>query len=260
MKQDAATRPIVRAAIGKRKPGPLKAVWKRVRQPLARSRLVTALLTELLAFYLRLVKWTTRTAPGSPDISGYVKLEPAIGTIWHGQHLLCPVLNPSTCPVVGLVSRSADAELNAMVLERLGWETVRGSGGRENKRRVDKGGARALLALKKALDNGKNVGMIADIPNGTPRDSGMGIVLLARISGRPIVGMVMATSRRKVLERTWDKMVINLPFGRRAVVMTEPIYVPADADENEMERKRQDVTAALNAATGQAYALVDGVR
>jgi hypothetical protein len=34
--------------------------------------------------------------------------------------------------------------------------------------------------------------------------------------------------------------------------------VPANADEAEMERKRQEVTAALNAATAEAYRLVDG--
>ena len=44
----------------------------------------------------------------------------------------------------------------------------------------------------------------------------MGIVTLARLSGRPIVPVALATSRRKVLEKTWDKTTINLPFGRGA--------------------------------------------
>ncbi|MEP6566372.1 MAG: hypothetical protein ABJB10_14640, partial [Mesorhizobium sp.] len=67
-------------------------------------------------------------------------------------------------------------------------------------------------------------------------------------------------SRRKVLEKSWDKTTINLPFGRASIVIGTPVFVPADADEAEMERKRQEVTAALNAATAEAYRLVDGPR
>ena len=40
----------------------------------------------------------------------------------------------------------------------------------------------------------------------------------------------------------------------------EPIYVPKNADDAEMERKRQQLTETLNAATAKAYALVDGAR
>ena len=69
-----------------------------------------------------------------------------------------------------------------------------------------------------------------------------------------------ASSRRKVLERTWDKTVVNLPFGRAAVALGEPIFVDRDADEAEMERKRREVTDALNAVTAQAYAMVDAKR
>jgi lysophospholipid acyltransferase (LPLAT)-like uncharacterized protein len=147
-----------------------------------------------------------------------------------------------------------------MVVEKLGLEAVRGSGGRDGANHLDKGGARALIALKKALDAGKDVAMIADIPKGTPRDAGLGIVTLAKLSGRPIIPLAVATSRRKVLEKSWDKTTINLPFGRGAAIVGDPILVPADAGEAEMEEKRQEVTAGLNAATERAYRLVDGTR
>jgi lysophospholipid acyltransferase (LPLAT)-like uncharacterized protein len=168
-----------------------------------------------------------------------------------------PAFYPSSRPLVAMVSRSADAEINAMMIEKFGIEAVRGSGGRDSARHLDKGGAKALIALKKALGAGKNVCMIADIPHGTPRDAGMGVVLLAKLSGRPIFPAALATSRRKVLEKSWDKTTINLPFGRAAIAAGEPIFVKADADDAEMERKRRELTAQLNAATEEAYRLVD---
>lgn len=247
-------------AVRRRRGGSTKTFWRKIREPLAQSRIVKSIIVSLLAWFVRLVRLTNRMVEGSAQFSGgaYAKFEPGIIALWHGQHLLTPAYYPKGRPLVAMVSRSADAELNALMIEKFGIEAVRGSGGRESSKHLDKGGAKALIALKKSLVAGKNVAMIADIPHGTPRDAGLGIVLLARLSGRPIMPAAIATSRRKVLERSWDKTTINLPFGRSSIVIGTPVFVPANADEAEMERKRQEVTAALNAATAEAYRLVDG--
>lgn len=248
------------AAKKDRRVGPLKAFWRRIRKPLAESRAVKAGIATLLSQALRFINLTNRRAAGTSDIDAvYDRITPGIIAIWHGQHLLAPVFYPRGKPLAAMVSRSADAELNALVLERFGVEAVRGSGGREDRRKRDnnKGGAQALITLKKTLDGGSNVCMIADIPHGTPRQAGMGIVTLARLSGRPVVPVAFATSRRKVLENTWDKTTINLPFGRSAVIIGEPIFVDADADDAEQERKRREITAGLNEATERVYRVVD---
>lgn len=256
-----ATSPLPELRAQERKPRSrlLKRLWKKVRQPLARSRVTKALLVALIAGAVKFINRTNKPAEGSDDIRAAVRDHtPAIAAIWHGQHLMAPAINPRGNRMVALFSRSADAEINARVAEKLGFGVVRGSGGREGEHRADKGGARALIALKKTLDAGTNVAMIADIPHGTPREAGLGIVTLAKISGRPIVPIAVATSRRKVLEKTWDKTTINLPFGRKALAIGEPIRVAADAGPQEMEEKRRAVTQALNAATLRAYRLADG--
>ncbi|MBA3447366.1 MAG: DUF374 domain-containing protein [Pseudaminobacter sp.] len=245
----------------KRKVGTLKSFWRRLRTPLAQSRFAKNAIATLLAQTMRFVRLTNPLSKASTDIDkSNAELAPVIIALWHGQHLLAPAIYPRGLGLVAMVSRSADAELNALVVEKFGLEAVRGSGGRENSRRLDKGGARALIALKKALDAGKNVCMIADIPHGTPREAGLGIVTLARLSGRPIVPVAIVTSRRKVLEGTWDKTTINLPFGRSAILLGQPVHVAADSGAAELESKRREVTASLNAATEGAYRIVDGVK
>lgn len=237
----------------------LRAFWRRIRKPLARSQFVKSATTSALVQFVRLVGRTNRIVAGKLELrSEYGDLEPAIIALWHGQHLMTPVIYPSKRPLVAMVSRSADAELNAQVIEKFGIETVRGSGGRDNQSHMDKGGAKALITLKKALDAGKNVCMIADIPHGTPRDAGPGIILLAKLSGRPIVPAAVATSRRKVLDKTWDKTTINLPFGRCGIAVSDPVWVDKKADESEIEAARQALTVALNEATERAYRLADG--
>ncbi|MDP2119957.1 MAG: lysophospholipid acyltransferase family protein [Hoeflea sp.] len=181
---------------------------------------------------------------------------PAIFTLWHGQHLLIPYGGPRDRKFVTLVSRSTDAEINARVIERAGYDVIRGSGGRDVRLVSEKGGVRALFAMRDALKRGVSVVMIADISKGEARQAGEGIVTLARISGRPIIPVALATSRRIVLEKTWDKTTINLPFGVRSARLAPPIYVSPKADKEEMLEARQRVTAELNRVTHEANTAV----
>lgn len=207
---------------------------------------------------LGLIVATQRPVPQSSRWDEVLRQHhPAIVGLWHGQHLLAPFFRPKDLPFVALLSKSADAEVNAWVVERFGIETVRGSGGRVPGKTMEKGGARALIALRRRMAEGFGVCMIADISKATAREAGLGIVTLAKISGRPIVPAASATSRRHVVRRSWDKTTIPLPFGRMAVVMEAPIFVPADADEALMEEKRRETTLAIEAANRKALALVD---
>ncbi len=246
------------AARKRRKAGFARSVWQKIRKPIARSALAKKAIAAALVRAMKLVRATNPLVEGSTDAeAAYAAHAPAIVTLWHGQHLMAPAYFPKGGRLLAMVSRSADAELNALVVEKFGFSAVRGSGGRQGRQRKKKGGAKALLALKKALDGGSTVSMIADIPHGTPRDAGMGVVTLARLSGRPILPVAIASSRRRILAGTWDKTTISLPFGRGAFVVGDPILVAADADDAELERKRQEVTAGLDKATDRAYALAD---
>ncbi len=234
--------------------GFLKRVWQRIREPLARSEMLKTVLVNLISGYLRLVYATNKRLPGFDETIAFQKQHtPYIVTFWHGQHLMGTFVREKSVPVVAMFSRSADAELNARVAEKLGLQTVRGSGGRADSNNSGKGGARALITLKRALDQGISTGMIADVAHSPVREAGQGIILLAKLSGRPILPVAYAFSRCIVLQRSWDKTSIPLPFGRSAAVTTEPVWVPVDADENLLEEKRLELTRKLDAATDAAY-------
>jgi lysophospholipid acyltransferase (LPLAT)-like uncharacterized protein len=94
----------------------------------------------------------------------------------------------------------------------------------------------------------------ADVPR-VSGIAGLGIVTLAKYSGRPIVPVAVATSNMLRLE-TWDRATINLPFSRGAFVIGELVYVPADADPEMMVAKRREVEQSLDAAHERAYAMV----
>jgi lysophospholipid acyltransferase (LPLAT)-like uncharacterized protein len=205
---------------------------------------------------MRLVRATSSITyePGHPfDI--YAHLAPFIMTTWHGQHLMVTLMMRRDTPTRALVSKSRDGDMSAAFMGSFGIQAVRGSGGRDRRHTVEKGGARALLQMKRALEEGASVATIADISNTVRRHCGEGVIALARMSGRPIIPMGFATSRWHALD-TWDQATIHLPFSRGAVVSGSPIEVPRDADENVIEAKRQEVERSINAAVDRAYAIV----
>lgn len=237
---------------------PYRTTAKRWLKSVQRSPAFVSFVSRLAYGLLRFVYRTQEMLIARPTArESLVEAHPAIVGMWHGQHLLAPLFRPKDLPYVALLSKSADAEINARVVEHFGIETVRGSGGRERGAANRKGGARALLSLLRALEDGKGVTMIADVPKGTPREAGRGIVTLARLSGRPVLPSAAVTSRRYVLKKTWDATTLPLPFGRVAVVIGDPIHVPRDLDEATFEAKRREITLAIEDANRRAMALAD---
>jgi hypothetical protein len=106
------------------------------------------------------------------------------------------------------------------------------------------------------LQEGCSVALTADVPK-VARVAGIGIIKLAQLSGRPILPVAVATSRRKVLDN-WDRTAINLPFSRLAMVAGDPVTVPADPDGATLEASRQALETRLNRASARALALADG--
>jgi lysophospholipid acyltransferase (LPLAT)-like uncharacterized protein len=207
------------------------------------------------AEYLRLVWKTTRLAIEPQGVYDLVDRDaPVILAMWHGQHFLAPFIRRAHHRAKVLVSRHRDGEINALAVEWLGIEAIRGSGNHGGGF-VGKGGVSAFKEMLSALEAGYNVALTADIPK-VARVAGLGIVKLASASGRPIYPIAIATRRRLELNN-WDRTAINLPFGRGGGVASEPIRVRADADAAALETARRALEASLNAATARAYTLAD---
>jgi lysophospholipid acyltransferase (LPLAT)-like uncharacterized protein len=228
---------------------------KRLRRDILRSRCVQRAAGFLAAEYLRLVWKTNKFVMDPPHVYDMVEpRQPAIFVFWHGQHLMTPFIKTKeSYRGKVLISRHRDGEYNAIAAERLGIGTIRGSG--DHGSAFDrKGGVGAFKEMVRALEANYNVGMTADVPKRS-RVAGLGVIMLARESGRPIMPFAMATSRFIRLNN-WDRTTINLPFGRGVLVGVEEINVPPDADAATMERLRLRLQAYLNEATRRAYAKV----
>ena len=203
---------------------------------------------------LRFVWLTNRFSFDPPNVYRHVEPDiPVIIAFWHGQHLMMPFLKLKRYSARVLISRHRDGEINAIAAERLNVGTVRGSGDHGTAFHR-KGGVGAFKMMLRTLEENINMALTADVPK-VARKAGLGIIMLARESGRPILPVAIATSRFKRLNN-WDRTVIHLPFGRGVIAAGEIVWVPPDADSETMQTLRAQLEERLNEVTSRAYRLV----
>lgn len=165
----------------------------------------------------------------------------AIYVFWH-EYILAPLAFRNRCSLAMLLSRHRDADILFRVGGLMGFELIRGS--------TNRGGAAALRALL-AKSRQRHVAITPDGPRGPRRRLAPGAVYLASKIGLPIVPLGIGFDRPWRMP-TWDRFAVPRPFSRGRAALGEAIYVPEDADRDELERRRRRVEDALQEVTIQA--------
>jgi lysophospholipid acyltransferase (LPLAT)-like uncharacterized protein len=203
-----------------------------------------------MRFCFATIRWThVNQAVAQPIWDGG---EGVIVAFWHGRIGLTAHCWPmgEAQPVKAMISQSADGQLFARAVERLGIGAVRGSRGNPDKPQKDKGGAQAFRDALRHLRGGA-LAVTPDGPRGPGRQMGEGLPLLARVSGAPVL-FLGASCRPAMQLKSWDRAMLPLPFGRGAVVW-DVVHYPAGADVAEVAR---DWTRRLNTVEARADSLL----
>jgi len=184
---------------------------------------------------------------------------------WHQHQLFCGKFlveqRPKGLTVGWLISPSVDGEIGAMMVRRFGGAVIRGSSSHT--------GARALRDYYQALvKDAVSPVVTPDGPRGPRFKFKPGAILLAQMSGRPMLPMAYAASRAWLVK--WDKFVIPRPFSRVIIAIGAPRYVPRVIDakgietlqgemEQELKALYQRAAAALNPPGASPRRLKEGV-
>jgi lysophospholipid acyltransferase (LPLAT)-like uncharacterized protein len=203
--------------------------------PLGR-RFRVAAISMLGGLVLRLLgtTWRVRREGEAAFDDMLARQEPFIIVFWHGE--IVPVTwvhrNRGFAP---LISRHADGEIIARIVEGLGYRTVRGS--------TSRGGVRALLETAQRVAEGITVGFTPDGPRGPRHVFAPGALIVAQRTGRPIVALGATASRAWRL-RSWDRHLVPKPFATVTIRYSEPQFVNA-ADARGAEREQGRFEALL---------------
>ena len=192
---------------------------------------------------LRLVwRWSRVVrVTGAERIAATLERAPSfIPVYWHQHTLFCVkhLLGERRAGLkLGfLISPSVDGEIGAMIVRNLGGEVIRGSSTHT--------GARALRDYYQALAHeGVSPAITPDGPRGPPWKFKPGAVLLAQLSGRPMIPLSYAASRAWKIK--WDRFVIPWPLSRIVIAVGEPVYVAKGLDAAGLARLQSDMERRL---------------
>ena len=159
-----------------------------------------------------------------------------IYAFFHGDLFLLLYLYRDSGVVIP-ASESRDGEIIARLLKRFGFAIVRGSSKRK--------GQKALLALIKSMRKGKSVAVAVDGPRGPLREVKEGVVFLAGVMKAPIVPVRVALKHFWVIEKSWDKLLIPVPFTEGFITYGNPIYVDGTSNEDIKTARRKIETDLL---------------
>jgi lysophospholipid acyltransferase (LPLAT)-like uncharacterized protein len=181
----------------------------------------------------------------SADLRGKPTNKSAIGAVWHNRLFIMPIVIKRFLPRrhgAALISASRDGTWIASLVQRLGFDVVRGSSSRL--------GATAMLQMADLLASGRDVVIAPDGPRGPAYELSPGIVLLAQKSGAPVFPVNLEYSSCWRL-KSWDRFILPRPFSKVRVIFGPPHQVAPTSGEDEFERERLRLQNAMMALVEQ---------
>lgn len=226
-----------------------RQVTKSGRRMTAGRRLLYAMAVPLGLGIIRLWWMSCRVVrvEGGEHLQAALEKAPSlVPCYWHQHQLFCGKYllsesarrkgSASELKVGWLISPSVDGELGAMMVQRIGGHVIRGSS--------TSTGARALRDYYEALvKNGVSPVITPDGPRGPRFEFKPGAILLAQMSGRPILPMAYAATHAWLIK--WDKFVLPVPFSRVAIAIGPPRYVSRVTDAAAIERMQGELKEEL---------------
>ena len=206
---------------------------------LQKAKAIAAVAAPLIGILCRTLTWKVEGAEHYDRV--IAAGQRPIMAFWHGRIL------PATYyfrnrDIVVITSQNFDGEWIARIIRRFGYGTARGS--------TSRGGARALVQMRRDLAAGRPVAFTVDGPRGPARVAQPGAVFLAGATGQPILPFHIEANRDWTMG-SWDRTSVPKPFSEVAVVIGEPMFVTG-TDEAVVEGARTELERALESLETRA--------
>ena len=174
--------------------------------------------------------------------------KPLLWAFWHNrllimayvfEHFFC---NPSGRTGAALISQSKDGDYISEFMKRFSIRPIRGSSSR--------GGARSLIEMKRAIQDGYIMAFTPDGPRGPRYSVSPGLVKLAQITEGVVLPVHITYSSCWRL-KNWDGFMIPKPFALVDITFDEVLKIPETTTEEEFEHQRVRLERMLRPQHGE---------
>ena len=200
------------------------------------SKIVSVLTPSLIVWLSKSLRYKV---VGREQLGHFTGNTGFIINVWHGQQMVGYYFFRN-CGYYILASMHRDGEYACKIMQRFGWNIVRGSS--------FKGAVSGLRKLLRALRQGNGVVLTPDGPRGPLYHIEPGGIFLAQKSGAPLIPLAFVFDRKWVSGKSWDQYVIPKPFARCVAYFGEPLYITETLTDGRLEIEKERLQAAIHEA------------
>ncbi|WP_419235116.1 lysophospholipid acyltransferase family protein [Rickettsia endosymbiont of Nabis limbatus] len=207
---------------------------------LKRNKFILSLITILLYWYLRFVYFTSKQKfifYDNGNKEKFLNEQGAIFAFWHNMLALSPAMFKGHRDVYALISPHLDGKILNDLVGKFSCKVIVGS---SNKNPLG-----ALRSIIEKLSQGANVIITPDGPKGPVYKVNSGITEIAYKYNKKLIPIVSTTSRCFRL-KSWDKLIIPLPFCTIKIIVGSPLKLTDNKVQNHMNLEKYLVNLTEN--------------
>ncbi len=200
---------------------------------LKNNKYVLSIITILLYWYLRFVYFTSRQKfifYDNGNKEKFLNEQGVIFAFWHNMLALSPAMFIGHRNIYALISPHLDGKILNDLVGKFGCKVIVGS--------TNKNPIGALRNIIGKLSQGANIIVTPDGPKGPVYKVNSGITEIAYRYNKKLIPIVSSTSRCFRL-KSWDKLIIPLPFGIIKIIVSLPLELTNNKIQNHISLEKQ---------------------
>lgn len=197
-----------------------------------KHRLVIKTLSLFIFIYAQLAGYTTRWKINGKKGSQFLLNSEAILVGWHARTIMMPFFwsKITKKSLYALVSPHQDGQIIANFLQ---WYKINVVAGSTNEK-----AQQSALEIMRLLHEKNSIFISPDGPRGPRMRMKKSPIYFASKTGLPIICAAYSTSNAFIMNKAWDKTMVVIPFDRGVFALSDPIYIPKDLDDKQIEEYR----------------------
>ena len=209
-----------------------------IKKKLLKNFLIQNILGFFVSTYIYIVKLTSSIQFENQSIPEkfWSSNKPFILAFWHGQLMMIGFAWKISQKINILASGHSDGRFGAIVGRYFNLNNILTS---------NKNKSVSLRLIFKLLNDNNYIGITPDGPRGPKEIVSEGIIKIAKTSKTPIIPVGFWSSKNIKL-KSWDSFLITLPFSKCSFVWSEPLEIPNNIDENQIEHYKKLLEKKIN--------------
>ena len=210
----------------------------KIKKKITKNFFVQHFLALITVFYIKLVRVTSVIIDKnieSPN-SYWDNNKPFILAFWHSQLMMISFCWKSKYGINILASGHSDGRFGAIVGKYFKLKNIPTYVDGQNKN---------IRLIYNLLKNNKYIGITPDGPRGPKEKASSGIIKISKATQVPIIALGFDSTSNKKLG-SWDSFLLTYPFSKCCYVWSDPILIPNDIKDNEIQKYQNLIESEIN--------------